>query len=131
MNAARVLIWGLAFIATASFAEYSPRYYFNSVGVANLTNETVTNLVLQVGEHKLECDTVNHNGYCNKNFGKIPFQQDGIVLSWTGTDGQRQSRDLDVKVPATASVGRSLRFELEIHPGGDVKWEFRQGGKRG
>lgn len=129
MNVARALIMSLALIASASFAEYSPRYYFQSAGVANLTSETVTNMELQIGEHALRCDTVNPNGYCTKNFGKIPFQQDDIELSWTGADGEQQSHKLDLKVPATIQTGKSLGFELEIHPGGEVKWGFRQGGK--
>ena len=131
MNAARALIWSLAFFATAGLAEFSPRYYFSSVGVANLTTETVTNLKLEIGENALTCDTVNHNGYCTENFGKIPFVPDEIVLSWTGADGERQSRDVKPKIPATIPTGKSLKFELEIHPGGEVKWGFRQGGRNG
>jgi hypothetical protein len=127
MNAARALLLSLAFVATSSLAEYSPRYYFNSVGVANLTGETVTNLELRVGENVLECDTVNHNGYCTKKFGRVPFTPDQVELRWTGAE--QQSQDPDIHVPAYVSTGRPLRLELEIHPGGELKWEFRQGGR--
>jgi hypothetical protein len=109
----------------------SQRFYFNQIGVSNLTGSTISSLDVQVGKYELQCGTVNKNGYCHKMAGKRPFPEGEIKLSWTDADGKQHNQEVNVTVPATVSPGRTLRFELEIHSDGSVKWDFGQDGFRG
>lgn len=104
------------------------RSYFNQIGLANLTGSPISNLDVQFGKHELKCDNVNNNGYCHKMFGKRPFPQDEIELSWTDADGKQQKQQATPTVPSTMIDSRVLRFELELHADGSVKWDFRQDG---
>jgi len=119
-----------SFLLVAMNASASQRHYYNQIGVANLTGKPISNLVATVGKQGVQCDTVNNNGYCHKMFGKRPFSEDGVELRWTDADGNQQKQQVDVTAPASISPGRTLRFELEIHEDGSVKWDFRTDGIR-
>ena len=129
MKTSTLLFFSLLLVALNAGA--SQRYYFNQIGVANLTGSTISSLDVQVGKYEVQCDTVNNNGYCHKMAGKRPFPQEEIKLSWTDADGKQHKQEVNVTVPATMSPGRTLRFELEIHSDGSVKWDFRHDGFRG
>jgi hypothetical protein len=117
-------------LLVASNATAAPRYYFNQIGVSNLTGNTISNLEVQVGKHELTCDTVNNNGYCHTMFGKRPYPQEPIEMSWKDSDGKQQKQELNPGLPATLSPGGTLKLLLDIQQDNSVKWDLRQDGFR-
>ena len=128
MKTSTLLISSLLLVVLNAGADQ--RYYFNQIGVSNLTGSTISSLDVQVGKYELECGTVNKNGYCHKMAGKRPFPQEEINVSWTDADGKQHKQEVNVTVPVTMNPGQTLRFELEIHSDGSAKWGFGQEGSR-
>ena len=124
MKAITLLLSGL--LLAACNADYSPRFYYNYIEVANLTGKTISNLELQVGERDLACDTLTNNRICHVQFGKRPYPQQPMQLSWQDGDGKQQTQQPNPSVPATMTPAWPLRLHLEILEDGSVKTKLRQ-----
>jgi hypothetical protein len=116
-------------LLAACSGNYSPRFYYSYIQVANLTGKTISNLELQVGERELACDTLTNNSICDDQFGKRPYPQQPVQLSWQDGDGKQQTRQPNPPVLATMTPGKPLRLHLEIHEDGSVKSTLQQNGQ--
>jgi len=107
---------------------YNPRYSFNEIQAVNLTSTTITDVTIRVAESPktLACEEVAKNAMCADRFGKYPYPQQGIELSWTHPDGSQKSEILAPKIPITFNSAFSLRIVMEINEDGSVKPFFEQ-----
>ena len=107
---------------------YSPRFYYSFIEVANHTGDTINNVELQIGAdgRNLRCEEVTKNRTCNERFGKRPYPQQTIELSWQDSAGQSQTRQLDPMLSATLSPALGLKILLKIKEDGSVTVDFRQ-----
>ena len=107
---------------------YNPRYYYSNIEVANLSGGAITNVEVQVGAdgRNLRCETVAKNALCQERFGKRPYPQQDIELSWQDSDGNAQSTKVNPHLPATLTPSGALRIMLDIREDGSVKAYFKQ-----
>ena len=108
---------------------YNPRYYYSNIEVANLSGGAITNVQVQIGVdgRNLRCESVAKNALCQERFGKRPYpQQEGLRLSWQDGEGNSQSQQMNPSIPATMTLGQTLRLMLDIGEDGSVKAYFRQ-----
>ena len=107
---------------------YNPRYYYSNIEVANLSGGAITNVEVQVGAdgRNLRCETVAKNALCQERFGKRPYPQQDIELSWRSSDGISQSIKVNPHLPATLTTFWALRIMLDIRVDGSVKAYFKQ-----
>ncbi len=126
MKATLLLMTSL--LLAACGAGYEPRYYYESVEVSNLSGEAISNLQVQIGERDYGCDAVANNAMCHQRFGKLPYPQRPLSVSWRGGDGGEQTQQADPMVPATLSPSLPLRVMLDIGEDGSVKAYFKQNG---
>jgi hypothetical protein len=107
---------------------YNPRYYYSNIEVANLSGGAITNVEVQVGAdgRNLRCETVAKNALCQERFGKRPYPQQDIELSWQDSDGNPQSTKVNPHLPATLIPSWALRIMLDIREDGSVKAYFKQ-----
>jgi hypothetical protein len=126
MKATLLLMTSL--LVAACSAGYSPRYYYESVEVSNLSGEAISDLQVQIGERDYGCDAVAKNAMCHQRFGKLPYPQQPLRVSWQVGDGGEQTQQVDPMVPATLSPALPLRVMLDIGEDGSVKAYFKQNG---
>ncbi len=124
MKTITLILTGL--LLTACNAGYSPRFYYNYIEVANLSGKTISNLELQVGERDLRCETVTNNSICEERFGKRPYPQQPVQLSWQDGDGKQQMQQPNPSALATMTPAWPLHLYLEINEDGSVKVNLRQ-----
>ena len=107
---------------------YNPRFYYSFIEVANHTGGTINNVEIQIGAdgRNLRCDEVTKNRTCNERFGKRPYPQQTIELSWQDSAGQSQTRQLDPVLSATLSPAFGLKILVKIKEDGSVTADFRQ-----
>jgi hypothetical protein len=107
---------------------YNPRFYYSNIEVANLSGGAITNVEVQVGAdgRNLRCETVAKNALCQERFGKRPYPQQDIELSWQDSDGNPQSTRVNPHLPATLVPSWALRIMLDIREDGSVKAYFKQ-----
>ena len=107
---------------------YNPRYYYSNIEVANLSGGAITNVEVEVGAEgrNLRCETVAKNALCQERFGKRPYPQQDIELSWQDSDGNAQSTRVNPHLPATLTPSWALRIMLDIREDGSVKAYFKQ-----
>ena len=107
---------------------YNPRYYYGNIEVANLSGGAITNVEVQVGAdgRNLRCEAVAKNALCQERFGKRPYPQQDIELSWQDRDGNPQSIAVNPHLPATLTLSLSLRIMLDILEDGSVKAYIKQ-----
>jgi len=107
---------------------YNPRYYYGNIEVANLSGGAITNVEVQVGAdgRNLRCEAVAKNALCQERFGKRPYPQQDIELSWQDSDGNPQSIAVNPHLPATLMTSLSLRIMLDILEDGSVKAYIKQ-----
>jgi hypothetical protein len=107
---------------------YNPRYYYSNIEVANLSGGTITNVEVQIGVdgRNLRCESVAKNALCQERFGKRPYPQQDIQLSWQDSEGNLQSTAMNPHLPATLSPSWALRIMLDILEDGSVKAYFKQ-----
>ena len=120
-------------LITACATGYNPRFYYGNIEVANLSGAEIRNVEVQVGEtgRNLRCDSVAKNALCQDRFGKRPYpEQEGLRLSWQDGEGNSQSQQLNLPIPATMTLGRALQLMLDINEDGSVKAYFRQDSRR-
>ena len=101
MKALNLLLLSLA--VSACSVGYNPRYYYNNVVIANLTGDSIVNLKVQVGAQgrTVECDEVTNKRQCEDRFGKIPYPQDLVDISWKTSAGEQISRQVTPSIPLT------------------------------
>jgi hypothetical protein len=107
---------------------YNPRYYYSNIEVANLSGGAITSVEVQVGAdgRNLRCETVAKNALCQERFGKRPYPQQDIELSWQDSDGNPQSTKVNPHLSATLTPSWALRIMLDIREDGSVKAYFKQ-----
>jgi len=107
---------------------YHPRYYYSNIEVANLSGGAITNVEVQVGAdgRNLRCEAVAKNALCQERFGKRPYPEQDIELSWQDSAGNPQSIAVNPHLPATLTPGWSLRIMMDIDEDGSVKTYFKQ-----
>ena len=107
---------------------YNPRFYYSNIEVANLSGGAITTVEVQVGAdgRNLRCETVAKNALCQERFGKRPYPQQDIELSWQDSDGNPQSTRVNPHLPATLTPSWALRIMLDIREDGSVKVYFKQ-----
>jgi hypothetical protein len=126
----KLLILALACLTATGCAswEYNPIYRFNEIVAVNLTGDTISEVEIAVlgTADTLSCQSVNQFAICQKYFGAPRYPGQGLELSWTQADGQRNSTSVNPSVPAYFVVAFPLRIVLEINPDGSVKSFFEQ-----
>jgi hypothetical protein len=124
----KILVPALLILTSACAVGYNPRYYYNELQAANLSGGTITDVRIQVGGsgRVIECDTVLKNALCYEHFGKRPYPQQGIDLSWTLPGGERKSELLTPPISVLYSPAFPLRVILEINADGTVKAYYKQ-----
>jgi hypothetical protein len=115
-------------LLAACSAAYTPRYYYQSVEVANLSGGAISNLEVRVGERDLRCAEVAANAQCYQRFGKRPYPQQAIGVSWRDAGGNGRTQQINPMVPLTLTPALPLRVMLDIGEDGAVKAYFRQDG---
>jgi hypothetical protein len=107
---------------------YHPRYYYSNIEVANLSGGAITNVEVQIGAdgRNLRCEAVAKNALCQERFGKRPYPEQDIELSWQDSAGNPQSTAVNPHLPATLSPSGELRIMLDITEDGSVKAYFKQ-----
>jgi hypothetical protein len=107
---------------------YNPRYYYSNIEVANLSGGAITNVEVQIGAdgRNLRCESVAKNALCQERFGKRPYPQQDIQLTWQDSDGNPQSATMNPDIPVTLTQSWSLRIMLDIQEDGSVKAYFKQ-----
>ena len=107
---------------------YNPRYYFNEIQAVNLTSAMITDVTIRVADSPktLACAEVAKNAMCADRFGKYPYPQQGIELSWTHTDGSRKSDSFAPAIPVTYNSVFPLRIVMEVSADGSVKPFYEQ-----
>ena len=107
---------------------YNPRYYYSNIEVANLSGGDIGNVVIQIGAdgRNLRCEAVAKNALCQERFGKRPYPQQTIELSWQDSAGNAQSGQVNPKIPVTFSPALSLRVLVDIQEDGSLKAQFKQ-----
>ena len=115
-------------LVSACATGYNPRYYYSDIEIANLTGTTIRNVRVQVGPggRILECAEVTKDRLCQQRFGKIPYPNAEIQLSWESSDGKPMSAQMNPPVPVTYSPALSLRVMMDIAPDGSVDFYFKQ-----
>ena len=118
----------LTLAITACNVGYNPRYYYNSIKVANLTGETLRNLSVQVGPEgrRLECAEVTDKRLCDERFGRRPYPQALVEISWQDSDGKQSIQQVNPPVPLTLVPSLPIRLMLDIGPDGAIKAYFQQ-----
>ena len=123
------LIVTLSCLTLAACAgRYNPRFYYSNIEVANLSGGAITTVEVQVGAdgRNLRCKTVAKNALCQERFGKRPYPQQDIELSWQDSDGNPQSTRVNPHLPATLTPSWALRIMLDIREDGSVKAYLKQ-----
>jgi len=112
----------------ACAGNYNPRYYYSNIEVANLSGGGITNVEVQIGAdgRNLRCEAVAKNALCQERFGKRPYPQQDIQLTWLDSNGNPQSSTMNPRIPVTLSTAWPLRIMLDIHEDGSVKAYFKQ-----
>jgi len=124
---ATLLLFTSLLVASCS-AGHTPRFYYESVEVSNLSGAAISNLQVQIGERDYGCDSVAKNAMCHQRFGKVPYPQQAVRISWQDGEGGQQTQQADPMVPATLSPSLPLRVMLDIGEDGSVKAYFKQNG---
>ena len=129
----KLLITLSCLILAACAGSYNPRFYYSNIEVANLSGGAITTVEVQVGAdgRNLRCETVAKNALCQERFGKRPYPQQDIELSWQDSDGNPQSIRVNPHLPATLIPSWALRIMLDIREDGSVKAYFKQDERRG
>ena len=123
------LIVTLSCLTLAACAgSYNPRFYYSNIEVANLSGGAITNVEVQIGAdgRNLRCETVVSNALCEERFGKRPYPQQDIELSWQDNDGNAQSTRVNPHLPATLTASWALRIMLDIREDGSVEAYLKQ-----
>jgi hypothetical protein len=118
----------LSLAITACNVGYNPRYYYNAVQVANLTGDTLRDLKVQVGPdgRTIECAEVTDKRICDERFGRRPYPQALVEISWRNSDGQQSIQQVNPAVPLTMVPSLPIRLMLDIGADGAVKAYFQQ-----
>ena len=126
MKTISLLLLSLVLVSCAG--GYNPRYYYSNIEVANLSGGDISNVVIQIGADGriLRCEFVVKNALCQERFGKRPYPQQTIELSWQDSAGNAQSGQVNPQVPVTFSPALSLRVLVDIQEDGSLKARFRQ-----
>jgi hypothetical protein len=126
MKTITLLLSSLVLVSCA--VGYNPRYYYSNIEVANLSGGDISNVVIQIGAdgRTLRCEFVVKNALCQERFGKRPYPQQAIELSWQDSAGNAQSGQVNPQVPVTFSPVLSLRVLVDIQEDGSLKAQFRQ-----
>ena len=125
-----VLVFASSLLLAACSVGFSPRYYFHSVEISNLSGGAISNLEVRVGERFVRCATLAKNALCHERFGKRPYPQQAIRLSWQDADGNLQVQQTNPTVPLTLPPSKGLRVMLDIASGGSVQAYFKQDGQK-
>lgn len=126
MKKLSILLLGL--LSVACVTGYNPAYYYSELQVVNLTDGSIMDVEVQVGEagRIVSCATVLKNALCAIRFGKHRYPQQGFQLSWTQTDDSRKSQQLRPAMSVLYNPAFSLQVILEISQDGTVKTYFKQ-----
>ena len=126
MKAITLLLSSLVLVSCAG--GYNPRFYYGNIEVANLSGGDISNVEVQIGAdgRNLRCESVARNALCQERFGKRPYPQQDIELSWKDSEGNPQSISVNPHLPATLTPSWALRIMLDIHEDGSVKAYFKQ-----
>ena len=127
MNKLIMALGGLA-LAGCATGGYSPGYFYNEVYVRNLSGGSISKVSVQIGANGrgFSCDQVSKNAFCADRFGKRRYDQNGIELSWTHSDGSRRTETMNPDIPGYFGSGEPLRVIIEIRENSSVKPYFEQ-----
>ena len=126
MKTITLLVSGL--LLAACSAGYTPRYYYQSVEVSNLSGDDITSLEVSIGDSDLRCTEVANNKQCYQRFGKRPYPQQAIRVAWQDAGGSARVQQPEPMVPLTLTPALPLRVMLDIGEDGAVKAYFKQDG---
>lgn len=124
----KLIIVVCSFVVVACVTGYTPRYIYGEIQVVNLSGATINDVQVRIGGsgRTLNCERVDDNRICYDKFGRRPFPQQGIDLSWTHGDGSQKSQQLTPKFPINLSSPTPLALLLHIDETGSVDIRFIQ-----
>ena len=116
------------FLVASCATNYQPNYRFNNVQAVNLTGGIIrdVDIIIVDSPKTLACEEVNANAMCAERFPYRPYPQQGVVLSWTHTDGERKSESANPRVAVYFNSAFPLRVVMEIRADGSVKTFYEQ-----
>jgi hypothetical protein len=99
-----------------------PLYKYADIQIANLTGATITNVQIEVGPggHTLACPSVLNNELCQQRFIEIPYPDQPIQLSWVGSNGSQNSKQLSPEILPQFPPGITLQLVINIRSDGSV-----------
>ena len=116
----------LALALSACATTHNPRYRINEIVINNNTRETVREVTIRADNRLFSCGNIAPHGICANRYAGYVNQTSLVDVEWTlGSDAPR-SKHLEVTVPATFTIGRTLRGIIEIQPQGGIDVHFRQ-----
>ena len=128
MNMKSITLLLSSLVLASCAGGYNPRFYYGNIEVANLSGGDISNVVVQIGAdgRTLRCETVAKNALCQERFGKRPYPQQTIELSWQDSAGNAQSAQVNPQIPATMVPSLSLSVMVDIQEDGSLKARFQQ-----
>lgn len=122
MRVLGLILTSLMISACAGGMNKDPHFPYGDIQIANLTGATITNVRIQVGPggHTLSCASVLDNELCQQRFGPIPYPDQPIQLSWVGSNGSPQSKQLTPELAPEFPPGIILQLVINIRGDGSV-----------
>lgn len=118
----------LVLSACASGKNLGPTYTYNELLVVNNSQQPIRGLTISVadGNHVYSCDDIAALRVCSKRFGRHRYTQAPFSVAWAFGNNERQTNEVEIKVPAYSSTGIALRAVFEISPQGTISAYFEQ-----
>lgn len=128
MKIATLLTLSLLVAACAGGAGYNPRYYYDTISVANYSGGTISDFKIQVGPDgvMINCAEVTEKRLCERRIGRHPYPDAPSVLSWVNSEGKQMTEQVSLSPPAYFETGTALMLMIDIKKDGTLKAWFEQ-----
>jgi len=118
--------------ACATGSNLGPSYVYEEIFVENNSKQPIRNLTIRVAgsgdgaEKVFSCENIIPLGKCQGRFTQRPYKEGRFIVDWVSADSDRQTADIEVKVPAYSSPGTPLRVVFPISPEGVMSAYFER-----
>ena len=118
----------LSGLVTACATSEKPQHIYNEIRVENNSRELLRDFSIQVPSTGAEftCGNIAPLGLCANRFSERPYGHNPIVIQWSYGDGQRQTNEFIVPVPANYAIGVPLQGVVEVSKTGEMQVYFLQ-----
>jgi len=123
MRVFSLILVSLMMSACATGMGKDPLFKYADIQIANLTGATISNVRIEVGPggRTLECASVLYNELCQQRFNAIPYPDQPVQLSWVGSNGTQNSKQLLLQVLPEFPPGIILQIVVNIKSDGSVQ----------